>query len=111
MDLLILIFLISSTVVYNSMGAIDELSLEQLQAVLKLKLCVENTEHQYDSCSYRYSSDNPKFIWVLRDFALQLVDKTGQEITSDEYLEQCLEESTATTQEARKKNEIRKAIK
>lgn len=39
-DLLILIFLISSTVVYNSMGAIDEQSLEQLQVVLKLKGCV-----------------------------------------------------------------------
>lgn len=77
MDLLILIFLISSTVVYNSMGAIDELSLEQLQVVLKLKTCVDNTPHQYDSSSYKYSSDHPKFIWVLRDFALQLVDKNG----------------------------------
>lgn len=65
------------------MGAIDELSLEQLQVVLKLKTCVDNTKHEYDSCSYKYCSDNPKFIWVLRDFALQLVDRSGNEITSD----------------------------
>ena len=30
------------------------------------------------------------FIWVVRDFALDLVDEYGTEITSDEYLERAL---------------------
>lgn len=111
-DLLILIFLISSTVVYNSMGAIDEQSLEQLQVVLKLKDCVDNTEHEYEDCSFKYSSQPPQFIWVLRDFALQLIDKNGLEMSPDEYLEQCLEETpNASSAQTKKKNEIRRAIK
>lgn len=65
------------------MGAIDEMSLEQLQVVLKLKACVDGSQHSYEGCSFRYNSDNPKFMWILRDFALQLVDKNGKEITSD----------------------------
>lgn len=68
------------------MGAIDEQSLEQLQVVLKLKGCVQNKEHEYENCSFKYNSQNPKFVWVLRDFALQLVDKNGKEMNSDEYL-------------------------
>lgn len=32
-----LVFLISSTVVYNSMGAIDEVALDQLRVVVNLK--------------------------------------------------------------------------
>ena len=70
--------------------------------------------------NYRIKSDySPKFIWALRDFALQLIDKNGDEMTSNEYLEQCLEEtplihhnhSNSTLAALRKKNAIRKAIK
>lgn len=50
-------------------------------------------------------------MWVLRDFALQLIDRNGRELTANEYLENCLEEVPATSVEARKKNEIRRAIK
>jgi hypothetical protein len=35
---------------------------------------------------HKYKSPPPKFYWILRDFALQLIDKNGREITSDEYL-------------------------
>ena len=37
MKLLTLVFLISSTVIYNSMGAIDEQALDQLRVVTNLK--------------------------------------------------------------------------
>jgi hypothetical protein len=36
-NLLMLIFLISSTVIYNSIGAIDEQSLDQLRVIVNLK--------------------------------------------------------------------------
>ena len=79
-NLLMLLFLISSTVVYNSMGAIDENTLDQLRVVLNLQQCLTSQVH----------SHKPKLVWVLRDFALQLIGKRGQEISPDEYLEQCL---------------------
>ena len=73
MKVLTLVFLISSTVIYNSMGAIDEQALDQLRVVTNLKSCV----------SSRLESERTKLVWVLRDFALQLVDKYGCEMTAN----------------------------
>lgn len=28
----------------------------------------------------------PSFVWILRDFALELVDREGQPLTENEYL-------------------------
>ena len=76
MKLLMLVFLISSTVVYNSMGAIDEQALDQLRVIVNLK----------NSLASQAPREKTKLVWVLRDFALQLVDRNGLEITADEYL-------------------------
>lgn len=64
-NLLILIFLISSTVIYNSVGSIDEQSLDQLRVIANIKDCLSKNKTQ------------PRLIWVLRDFALQLINKKG----------------------------------
>lgn len=37
-----------------------------------------------------YSKYFPNFLWVVRDFALQLVDSEGEPINSKEYLEKAL---------------------
>lgn len=76
MKLLTLVFLISSTVIYNSMGAIDELALDQLRVVTNLKNCYP----------VQASTEKTKLVWVLRDFALQLVDRNGFEMSPNEYL-------------------------
>ena len=60
-----LIFLISSTVIYNSLGSIDEQSLDQLRVIANIKDCLSKNKMQ------------PRLIWVLRDFALQLINKKG----------------------------------
>lgn len=70
-----LVFLISSTVIYNSLGAIDELALDQLRTVLNLKQALPQSQ-----------TNKAKLVWVLRDFALQLVNKNGREMTSNDYL-------------------------
>lgn len=67
MKLLMLIFMISSTVVYNSMGAIDEQTLDQLRVIVNLK----------NTLGEQAPKEKTKLVWVLRDFALQLVDKNG----------------------------------
>lgn len=38
-----MIFLLSSTVIYNSMGAIDEQSLDQLRVIINLKNCLDKS--------------------------------------------------------------------
>jgi hypothetical protein len=73
---MMLVFLISSTVVYNSMGAIDEQALDQLRVIVNLK----------NNLAEQAPEEKTKLVWVLRDFALQLVDKNGYEISSNEYL-------------------------
>lgn len=80
MKIFCLAVLLSSTFIYNSMGNIDESALQTLSLVLNL---VENI----DSDNY---SNRPSFIWVVRDFSLQLVDDKGRSITSKEYLELAL---------------------
>lgn len=101
MKLLTLVFLISSTVIYNSMGAIDELALDQLRVVTNLKNCY----------GAQTTTEKTKLVWVLRDFALQLVDRNGCEMTPNEYLEHCLEDAAGSSSEVKKKNEIRRAIR
>ncbi len=66
--------------IYNSQGAIDECTLDQLRIVSKLKQCLKGTGNE----------DKGRLVWVLRDFALQLVGKNGSELSPDEYLEMCL---------------------
>lgn len=101
MKLLTLVFLISSTVIYNSMGAIDELALDQLRVVTNLKNCLGG----------QMPSEKTRLVWVLRDFALQLIDRNGCELTANQYLEHCLEDVAGNSPEVRKKNEIRRSIR
>lgn len=84
MNLLMLIFLISSTVIYNSIGAIDEQSLDQLRVVVNLKkslspttsTLLSTTQENHHQLNINNNSQ-PRLIWVLRDFALQLINKKG----------------------------------
>lgn len=53
----------------------------------------------------------PSFMWVVRDFSLQLKDRDGEDITPKEYLEGALEEQKGITEQIMEKNRIRKLIK
>ena len=72
-----LALLISSYFVYNSMGQIDE------NAISNLSLVVNLTNH----IQLSVNKDNdigkvlPSFMWVVRDFSLQLEDEEGNEIS------------------------------
>jgi len=38
-----------------------------------------------------YAKHFPSFLWVVRDFTLQLVDQEGESISPKEYLEKALQ--------------------
>jgi hypothetical protein len=106
--------LISSTFIYNSMGSIDEQALEDLSLVCKLTQHIHVKSSQSPNLSQSstmYSQYFPKFIWAIRDFCLQLVDKEGKSISSNQYLEECLSQTTSSSLEGNSKNEIRKILK
>lgn len=54
----------------------------------------------------------PKFLWVVRDFTLQLVDDEDREIDPRRYLERALEDkATSGGTEAAQKNEIKQHLR
>ncbi|XP_004648589.1 guanylate-binding protein 6-like [Octodon degus] len=84
--------LLSSTVIYNSMGTIDQQALEQLHYVTELTKHIRsksssNSDGVQDSIEF--VSFFPSFCWIVRDFMLEL-KLQGQPITADQYLENAL---------------------
>ncbi|KAK2900650.1 hypothetical protein Q8A67_008765 [Cirrhinus molitorella] len=85
--------LLSSTLVYNSRGIIDNNALENLHYVTELSEQIkirsslsvpEGAAEELEDCQFvRFF---PSFIWVVRDFTLELV-VDGKKVTEDEYLE------------------------
>ena len=53
----------------------------------------------------------PTFFWVLRDFALQLVDSDGNTITQKQYLENSIKDQKGASDAIEAKNRIRRLIR
>jgi len=81
--------LVSSLLIYNSVGAIDESVIEQLGILAatakNIQLRDEGMADTDDLAKYF-----PALLWVLRDFSLQLTDSDGDPISSKEYMEKAL---------------------
>ncbi|XP_066511736.1 guanylate-binding protein 1-like [Hoplias malabaricus] len=83
--------LLSSTLVYNSLGVIDNHALEKLHYVTELTENIRVKAHGSDEDdAAEFMRVFPTFIWAVRDFTLQLI-KDGQDITADQYLEGALQ--------------------
>ncbi|KAM3829459.1 LOW QUALITY PROTEIN: guanylate-binding protein 2-like [Vipera latastei] len=93
--------LLSSTLVYNSVGTIDQNALDKLHFVTELseyiKAKASSSPGDADDSS-EFVGFFPTFVWTVRDFALQL-ERDGQSITEDEYLEHALELKKGDSQE------------
>jgi hypothetical protein len=110
-NLFALSVLLSSLLIYNSMGAIDEGSIDCLAVVSHISKLLQG-KVQGEAVPAEGSS--PDFYWVLRDFSLQLLLKyicmacsNGTPITEDEYLENSLKSNKSSSDEH---NKIRKAL-
>jgi len=108
-----LALLLSSYFLYNSVGSIDENALSSLSLVVNLSKHIQfkqrNKKEGDSSSDEDWQAYMPSFMWVVRDFTLQLVDEEGNDITSKEYLERALDVRASTVQQD--KNEIRKHLK
>ena len=94
--------LLASTLVYNSQGALDEAAISALGLVANLSSSVADPA---------LAQHSPSFVWVLRDFALELVDDDGVELTADEYLDISLADGVAYDAAGEARNATRRAIK
>ena len=120
--------LLCSTLIYNSLGSIDEKAISNLSFVANLSQHVQVKASQGgDDESSTTSSDGtsasegtmettalssffPSFMWVIRDFALELVDEDYNDITEQDYLENCLKQQSGFSKDVLEKNRVRKSL-
>ncbi|KXZ50367.1 hypothetical protein GPECTOR_16g540 [Gonium pectorale] len=101
--------LLSSLFVYNQMGGIDESALD------RLSLVTEMTKHVRVRAAAGGSEEglgehSPAFLWLLRDFYLQLEEEGGRKITARDYLETALRPVAGSGPAVAAKNAIRSSI-
>ena len=82
--------LISSYLIYNSVGNIDERSINELEMVTALSKQIQTGDEGVE-LSYHM----PKFMWLLRDFMLEPQDHRGRPISPSQYLENCLNQDNS----------------
>ncbi|XP_069707722.1 guanylate-binding protein 1-like [Phaenicophaeus curvirostris] len=111
----VLTVLLSSTLIYNSKGSIDQRAVEELYYVMKLtervkvKAGLEEREDGLEEAG-QLVPFLPTFVWAVRDFTLQL-EKDGEEISEDEYLEDALELEAGDSPETQRCNQPRECIR
>jgi len=94
-------------------GSIDENALQSLSLVINLTkhIHLKSTGSNEDMDPEEYSQYFPSFMWVVRDFTLQLLDSEGADITSKEYLEMALQNQKGFSDGVEQKNRIRRLLK
>ncbi|XP_051990667.1 guanylate-binding protein 1 [Xyrauchen texanus] len=104
--------LLSSTLVYNSLGVIDNMALEKLHYVTELteNIRVKAQASRDEDESAEFMHVFPSFVWAVRDFTLEL--KMGNElITSDEYLESALKLKAGSSPQIERFNLPRRCLR
>ncbi|XP_029105380.1 guanylate-binding protein 1-like isoform X2 [Scleropages formosus] len=90
-----LAILLSSTLVYNSRGTIDNQAVENLQYVtelterIKVKAPSASSAEDDDAEDAQFVQFFPSFVWAVRDFTL-LLEIDGRQVNEDQYLEHAL---------------------
>jgi hypothetical protein len=112
-DSRILLFslLLSSCFVYNSSGNIDENALNSLSLLINLAKEVQVKTKAHENEKEDPAQYFPSFLWVVRDFALKMIDANGNAMTSKDYLERALELQKGVSDNVESKNRIRRLFK
>jgi hypothetical protein len=79
--------LISSLFIYNSTGAISTQQIDQLHIASRVSEIISKSSNS------NATFQPPDFCWVLRDFTLDMRDKSGRTLTSTEYLKHVLDDA------------------
>jgi hypothetical protein len=100
-----LALLLSSVFLYNSVGPIDETSMQTLSLMTRVTENVKLHSRSEDTNLGEIAKHMPAFFWVLRDFSFALVDKESNPLTPDAYLEYALQTGDSN------KDQVRGAIR
>ncbi|CAF2091248.1 unnamed protein product [Brassica napus] len=102
--------LLSSMFVYNQMGGIDEASLDRLSLVTQMTKHIRVKASEGTSSRSELGQFSPIFVWLLRDFYLDL-EEDNRKITPRDYLEIALRPVQGGGGDIAAKNEIRDSIR
>ncbi|CAL5058560.1 unnamed protein product [Urochloa decumbens] len=102
--------LLSSMFIYNQMGGIDEAALDRLSLVTEMTKHIRVRANGGRSTASELGQFSPIFIWLLRDFYLDLVENE-RKITPRDYLEIALRPLEGRGKDISSKNEIRESIR
>ncbi|XP_038869943.1 guanylate-binding protein 1-like [Salvelinus namaycush] len=108
-----LAILLSSTLVYNSRGTINNDAVEKLQYVNELTEMIKvksSTDNEEEGEGTQFMQFFPNFVWTVRDFTLQL-EINDREITPDQYLENSLQLKKGTGKKINDYNLPRECIR
>jgi hypothetical protein len=102
-QLITLCALLSSILVLNTKGVLNESLFNALALTCKFAEHIEERGHE---------ASRPALLWVLRDFMLELRDANGRPTSPDEYLEQALSAAPtqADQQRAQGAREVRQSL-
>jgi len=94
------------------MGVIDERAISNLSLAAELTKNIELKLTSGKEKRDAIANITPKFMWILKDFTLELIDEHGRPITSNDYLEDCLSPSKIIEREGAGESaiKIREAI-
>ncbi|CAJ1961788.1 unnamed protein product [Sphenostylis stenocarpa] len=102
--------LLSSMFIYNQMGGIDEAALDRLSLVTQMTKHIRVRSSGGSSSASELGQFSPIFVWLLRDFYLDLVED-NRKITPRDYLEIALRPVQGSGRDITAKNEIRDSIR
>ncbi|GKU93029.1 hypothetical protein SLEP1_g6667 [Rubroshorea leprosula] len=106
------VILLSSLLIYNQIGSINETALDHLSIVAELTklIHVDESGGRTTLCELGPFSLPPIFVWLLRDFYLDL-NQGKEKITPRDYLEQKLRPLPGDGNDLAVKNQIRESIR
>ncbi|XP_073491710.1 guanylate-binding protein 6-like isoform X2 [Aquarana catesbeiana] len=104
-----LAILLSSALIYNSKGIIDQDAIDKLRFVGEISEFIKIKSEDNEDEEEEFSNHFPIFIWAVRDFHLELT-LDGQPISEDEYLENALKLNPEKTTKDKDYNRLRKRI-
>ncbi|WJZ96438.1 hypothetical protein VitviT2T_015126 [Vitis vinifera] len=102
--------LLSSMFIYNQMGGIDETALDRLSLVTQMTKHIRVRASGGRTTPSELGQFSPIFVWLLRDFYLDLVED-NRRITPRDYLELALRPVQGGGRDLAAKNEIRDSIR
>ena len=110
-QIFLIIVLISSLFIFNTIGNIDQTSLTNLEYILK---CIKNIKLKStleEENASEIGEYFPMLLWVLQNSNLKLEDKNGNTITEKQYMENELELIDGSTESIEESNNIRTDVK